>query len=431
MDALDQAVEDAAEHAFGFLRALVGAPSVVGSEQQAMEVFGREMESLGLVTTRLAFSNERVNDPRAGVTPLSEQLSDDRFQLLATTPGEGELTLLLNGHMDVVPAETPELWTTPPFEPRVREGRMYGRGTADMKSGFAIGALALRALQQVSPSLFTHQRLGFLAVVEEECTGNGTLRALTEHGVTAPEVVLLEPTNLGLMLGGVGVLWVDLHVVASSSHASEAHSHVNAIDLGMRLVAVLRRWSAEVGSAEPEPSMPEGASAYNVNLGRVHSGDWNSSSPALAVFSVRVGFPRAWTVEQAEAEVRKLIEETVAGDPDFPVQPQVESSGLRARGYLLDAESRLVQDLSAAHLDAHGVAAETFSLGSTTDARTYLNDFGIPAVCFGAVTQNMHGIDEYVELRSIVDAARTLARFVLKRFGGELGPGQDQEGTDE
>ncbi len=419
MDALDLAVEEGAEHAFDFLSALVSAPSVVGSEQQALEVFGREMESLGLVTSRLPFSNDRVTDPRAGVTPLTVSRSEDRFQLLATTPGEGELTLLLNGHMDVVPAETPELWTTPPFEPQRRNGRMYGRGTADMKSGFAIGALALRALQQVRPDLFAHRRLGFLAVVEEECTGNGTLRSVTDHGVTAPEVVLLEPTDLGLMLGGVGVLWVDIDVIASSSHAHESHSHTNAVDLGMRLVAALRQWSAEVGVAEPEPSMDEGASAYNVNLGRLHSGDWNSSSPALAVFSLRVGFPREWTVEKAEAEVRDLVERTVAADPDFPVPPRVECSGLRARGYLLDAESRLVADLSAAHLDAHGTVPETFSLGSTTDARTYLNDFGIPAVCFGAVTENMHGIDEFVDLRSIVDGARTLARFLLMRFGDE------------
>ena len=416
MDALDRAVDEGAQHAFDFLSALVAAPSVVGSEQRALEVFEREMQSLGLATARLPFSNDPATDPRAGVTQASTGLTQDRFQLLATTPGEGDLTLLLNGHMDVVPAHTPELWTTPPFEPECREGRMYGRGTADMKSGFAIGALALRALGQVRPDLFAHRRLGFLAVIEEECTGNGTLSSLAEHGVSAPEVVLLEPTDLGLMVGGVGVLWVDLHVIASSAHAHESQAHANAVDLGLRLVSALRAWSAEVGAAEPEPSMDEGASAYNVNLGQVRAGDWTSSSPALAVLGVRVGYPRAWTVEEAETAVRDLVAGVVAADPDFPVPPRVECSGLRARGYLLEDGSALARDLAAAHLDAHGVVPATFSLGSTTDARTYLNDFDIPAVCFGAVTQNMHGIDEYVELRSIVDGARTLARFLLMRF---------------
>ena len=67
---------------------------------------------------------------------------------------------------------------------------------------------------------------------------------------------------------------------------------------------------------------------------------------------------------------------------------------MRAEGYLLDAESALVRDLSAAHADAHGAAPPTFTLGSTTDARIYLNDFDIPAVCFGAIAHDIHGIDE-------------------------------------
>ena len=83
----------------------------------------------------------------------------------------------------------------------------------------------------------------------------------------------------------------------------------------------------------------------------------------------------------------------------------------------MDSDSALVRDLRAAHLDAHGELPVTFSLGSTTDARTYLNGFGVPAVCFGAIAHDMHGIDESVELASIVAAARTLSRFLLLRFG--------------
>lgn len=414
--ALDRAVEENADRAFDFLDELVSASSVVGSEQRALDVFAREAESVGLQVERLPFSNTLDTDPRAGVTQTRADLTEGRFQVFASTPGEGDLTLLLNGHIDVVPASTPELWASPPFAPERRDGRMYGRGTADMKGGFAIGTLALRALRATHPDLFATRRLGFLAVIEEECTGNGALRAVTEHGVIAPEVVLLEPTDLGLMVGGVGVLWLDLHVVASAAHAHEAHAHANAVDLGMRLVAALRDWSETVNTAEPEPTMPEDASAYNVNLGSVHAGDWTSSSPASAVLGVRVGFPRAWTVEHAETEVRRVVEAAVAGDPDFPRQPDVTSSGLRAPGYLLDVSSRLVRDLSDAHREAHGVLPEAFTLGSTTDARTYLNHFGVSAVCFGAVAHDMHGIDESVELQSIVDAARTLARFLLMRF---------------
>jgi len=420
-NALDRTIDAHAEAAFAFLEALVRTPSVVGSEQAALDVFAGEAASLGLTVRRLPFSNDRVTDPRAGVTQPAALLTSDRYQVLATTPGDGDLLLLLNGHMDVVPAESPELWTSPPFEPQRRDARLYGRGAGDMKSGFAIGMLALRALRDVAPDLFATQRLGFLAVVEEECTGNGTLLSVAEHGVTAKEVVLFEPTDLGLLLGGVGVLWIDIGIVASSGHAYAAETRANAIDLGMLLVEGLRRWSDRLRRADPEPSMSANESPYNVNLGKVHSGDWTSTSPSSAVFSVRVGFPRSWTATQAEAEVRKVIAELVASDPRFPVQPSITLTGLRAEGYLLDAESALARDLSAAHADAHGAAPPAFTLGSTTDARVYLNAFDIPAVCFGAIAHDIHGIDESVELQSIVDAARTLARFLLMRFGqGEV-----------
>ena len=376
---------------------------MAGIEQDALNIFAAEAESLGLSTTRLPFPGGPVADPSAGIAPTTT----DRFQVLAASPGTGPdggpLHLLLNGHIDVVPAESPALWTSPPFEPQIRGGRMYGRGAADMKSGFAVGMLALRALRETVPDLFSRQRIGFVAVVEEECTGNGALIAATQ-GAIAPEVVVLEPTDLGLLLGGVGVLWIAVNVIARSGHAESAHRSVNAIDLGMRITARLRDWAADLARTTPEPSMSTDAHPYNVNLGRLNAGDWTSTVPSSARFGLRLGYPRAWTPDRAEA------------DSDFPLQPEVTLTGLRARGYLLDKDSPLARDLAAAHHAAHGTAPVAYTVGSTTNARIYLNDFTTPAICFGATGHDLHGIDESVDLQSIVDAARTLARFILMRF---------------
>ncbi|WP_119271636.1 M20/M25/M40 family metallo-hydrolase [Taklimakanibacter deserti] len=412
---LDRAIETQAEAAFALLEALVRAPSVVGAEQAAMEVFAQEAAALGLAVRRLPFSNAPVTDPRAGITPPAGLLTPERYQVLATTPGDGELLLLLNGHLDVVPASSAEFWTAPPFTPERRNGRLYGRGAGDMKSGFAVGMLALRALFATAPQLFATRRLGFIAVVEEECTGNGTLVSLAEHGIRAPEVVVLEPSGLGLMLGGVGVLWIDIDVAAPSGHGYAASTGAGPIELGLDLVERLRQWSAKLRHAVPEPSMPGEENPYNVNLGKMQAGDWGSTRPSRASLTVRVGYPRAWTPEKAEAELRQVIAQAAA-EMGFSYPPIVTLSGFRAKGYLIDKESRLVRDLRAAHLDAHGAEPALYTLGSTTDARIYLNDFGIPAVCFGAVSHDIHGIDESVELQSIVDAARTLARFILMRF---------------
>src|SRR5262245_45916207 len=120
---LDRAIDAHAEGAFAFLEALVRAPSTIGAEQSAMDVFAREAAALGLGVKRLPFANAPFTDARAGVTPPAALLTENRYQVLATTPGNGELRLLLNGHLDVVPASSAEFWTSPPFTPERRNGR--------------------------------------------------------------------------------------------------------------------------------------------------------------------------------------------------------------------------------------------------------------------------------------------------------------------
>ena len=420
-EALDRAIDAQAEAAFAFLEALVTAPSVVGAEQAALEVFAGEAKALGFQVERLPFENGPVAHARAGVAPPVDRVSPSRYQALATTPGQGDIELLLNGHIDVVPAESPELWTSPPFSPQRRGGRLYGRGAGDMKSGFAVGALALHALADVAPNLFKGRRLGWLAVIEEECTGNGALCSITTHGVTAKEVLLLEPSGLGLLLGGVGVLWANVSVAARSGHARGGGAPASAVDLGLRVIGRLRQWSLELASSDPEPTMGRGENPYNLNLGQVHGGDWNSTVPSSASFGIRMGFPRGWSASRAEEELRRVVA-SFASLEGFPIPPRVTLTGFRAEGYLLDENSDLLRDLSAAHRAAHGVEPERFTLGSTTDARAYLNGFGIPAVCYGASAYNMHGVDESVDLQSIVDAARTVSRFLLARFGSREQP---------
>ena len=151
---LDAAIEANTEAAFVFLESLIRAESTLGREQAALEIFAREAEVCGLMTKRLPFAPGPIEDPRGGVAPDPASVSPDRFQVLAASPGDGPLRLLLNGHMDVVPAGSPELWTSPPFAPERREGRLYGRGSSDMKCGFAVGLLALKALQEVPSDQF-------------------------------------------------------------------------------------------------------------------------------------------------------------------------------------------------------------------------------------------------------------------------------------
>jgi acetylornithine deacetylase len=414
VSALDSAVERGAARAFDFLERLVAAPSTVGAEAGALEVFGAEIADLGFAVRRIPVPADISSDPRAGIPPV---VSSERYQVVGTRgPAEGR-SLLLNGHIDVVPAESPHLWTSPPFTARREGSRLYGRGAGDMKAGFAMGVLALRSLLEVHPDAVTGP-LTFLAAIEEECTGNGTLSA-ARAGVLAEAAVLLEPTDLGILVGGVGVLWCDVEAEGVSAHAESAHQATNPIDLLQRLTAGLRRWAEDLGLEHPDDMLHDVVSPYNVNVGQVHAGDWPSSVPTTATMRIRVGYPRAWSALDAEREVRSAVRAIVEEDAGFPVPPAVRLSGFRAEGYFLDPSHPLVTAMADAHEDAHGVRPSAFSLGSTTDARFYVNDFGLPALCYGPSADNIHGVDESVDLDTVVAGAKTLARFIAAWYAPE------------
>jgi acetylornithine deacetylase len=419
--AVDAAVDALAGEAFGFLERLVAAPSTVGREAEAQAVVARELARLGFATTSVPVPEEIGADPAAGVPQCRYEGRANVIGHLAS--GEGP-SLILNGHIDVVPAEA-KLWSSPPFAPIRRGGWLLGRGAGDMKGGFALAWLAVAALQAAAPG-WLRGRLTFASVIEEECTGNGTLAA-GRGGVLADAAVLLEPTGLGLLVGGVGILWAEVAIPGLPAHAESAHRAVNPVEAAARLVLALKDLEAEM-AAELAGPFADLEGACNVNAGVISAGDWPSSVPGQAKVGIRVGFPPSWTPARALERVRAAVRQALAADPWLARHPpRVRPHGFRAEGYLIDGGHPLVTSLAAAHRDALGVEPERFAMGSTTDARLYLNQFGVPAVCYGPTARNIHAVDEAVELASIVAGARVLARFLAGYYaagGLPAGPGQ-------
>jgi acetylornithine deacetylase len=387
------------------LERLVAAPSTVGLEQEAQDVVEQELKRLGLEVERLPIPETIEDDPLAGVAQISYEGRADVVGRLGSNEGP---SLLVNGHIDVVPAGKPDLWTSPPFEPRLDGDRLYGRGAGDMKGGFAMATLALDALLAVEPEAIAGS-LTFLSVIEEECTGNGTLAA-ARAGVLADAVILPEPTGLGMLLAGVGILWLDVVLDGKSAHAESADRATNPIDLALTVVDALRRSEREM-NLEIEPSMRGVDHPYNINIGMLEAGDWRSSVPANATLGLRIGHPTSWSTADAIARVGAAIHEI--DDPWLRAHPPtLRPSGFRAKGYAMPGGDPLARRLADAHRGAHGEAVAEVAMASTTDARLYINDFDVPALCYGPVAHDIHGIDESVELSSIVAGARTLARFI-------------------
>jgi acetylornithine deacetylase len=404
--AVDRAIERGAEECFDFLERLVREDSQLGREQSAQELVAAELSSLGLRVQEIAIPPEIVDDPLAGVGQIGYE---GRCNLLAVT-SEEPLELLFNGHIDVVSAP-PQGWRRPPFAPHREDGWLIGRGAGDMKGGFAAAMLALRALRAAAPQVLQIP-LGFLSVLEEECTGNGTLAAV-RAGISAEAVILPESTDLRILLGGVGVVWVDVVLDGQGAHAESSGRSPGVLDAVGKVTCALRRLGRDANEHR-EADFASLSDPYAVNIGILQAGDWHSNVPSRATLGVRFGHPRAWSADEALAALGDAVRDACQGSG---VTAGIVPAGLRAEGYCEPLDSALIHELSVAHERSHGSPCETYVIGSTTDARFYVNR-GIPAVCYGPAARDIHGPNERVELASIVRSARTFATLLLRRAGG-------------
>jgi acetylornithine deacetylase len=408
MDAVDRAIDADAERAFVFLERLVAEPSVVGAEAPAQAVLAEELDRLGFAVGRLPIPADIEHHDGAGIPLLPYDGRENVIGVLG--PGEGR-SLLLGGHIDVVPAEEVGPWSSDPFAPTRHDGWLVGRGAGDMKGGFAMISLAIDALRRVAPEAVGGP-LRFLSVIEEECTGNGALAACLA-GQLADAVVLTEPTDLDLLVAGVGILWLEIAITGKAAHAQSANRAVNPIDASIPVIGALRSLEREMNHHVDDPALEGDDHPYNVNVGAIRAGDWASSVPAIARLDVRIGHPTDWTADQAQERVRAAIEDATRDDPWLTEHPlSIRPTGFRAQGYSLAVDHPLVTALADAHDSAHGARPRTLGMGSRTDARYFLNGFDTPALCYGPIARNIHGTDEAVDLASIVDGARTLARFM-------------------
>jgi acetylornithine deacetylase len=291
-----------------------------------------------------------------------------------------------------------------------------------MKGGFALGLLAVEGLLKAMPEALAGE-LSFLSVIEEECTGNGTFAAC-QGGVLADAVVVLEPTDLEVLLGGVGVLWIEIEIAGIPAHAESADRAQNPISSVPAILRSLAKFEDMLNAEpDPDPAFAAVARPYNVNVGTVCAGDWASSVPGRTRLGVRVGFPRAWSPDKAFQRVSAAIGEARAEDPWLASHPPaIRQTGFRAEGHLLAADHWLAESMAQAHLAATGTQPQRAAVGATTDARYYLNQFGIPALCYGPRARNIHAIGEAVELASIVTGAKALARFIAGFYARKADP---------
>lgn len=411
------AVATQRDEAVAFLQALVAEPSLLGQEASAQALMAARFKALGLDVHELVIDESLIKD-HPGYSP-SIVSYDGRVNVIGvheprTVRGR---SLILNGHIDVVPVGAEKLWTRPPFEPWIDGDRLHGRGANDMKAGIVAYTMALQALQRLGwqPAA----RVTLQSVIEEECTGNGALACLLA-GYTADAALIPEPGD-SLLSAQLGVMWMTIDVYGVPVHAAVAQTGVGAIDFAYFLVGKLRELEAEWNQPQRRHPLYCGHQhPINFNLGRIEGGEWTSSVPNHCRVDMRLGFYPGIKPAQVREEVEALIRNAHAGHPAHgSVKVEISYHGFQAEGVVVDLQQPALQALMQAHHDITGQAATSFAVPATTDVRFFHLYGNIPSTCYGPRGANIHGVDEWVSIDSLQQVTAVLALYIARWCGLE------------
>jgi acetylornithine deacetylase len=348
---------------------------------------------------------------------------EGRPQMVARFPGMGGgPSLLLNGHIDAVPAGPPEEWTSDPFRARVREGNLYGRGSLDMKGGIAAMVFAAEVLASLGLRLAGD--LVICTVTDEESTGAGGVAAVA-HGVRADAGIVAESTSFDVSIAYSGSLLLTVTVPGRPGHVSveqphwEAGGAVNAIDKADVIRGALGRLREE-WRGRPDHEHPY-LSRSHITATTITGGEWIVSYPSSCRLSCHVGYLPTHADEDGwgtavQAEIVDRIERAARADAWLAENPPTIEWGTEVPAAEVSAEEPIVRTMLAAGADI-GLSGRLKGSG-WVDAATFTRS-GTPSICFGPGDGKWaHAFDEHVPIDELVHAAQALAVAAL-RFCGE------------
>ncbi len=396
------------------LASLVAIPSVTGQEGQIQDEISRMLDMAGLEVERIQPDLDKLT-----ADPQFPGMEVDRGELPAVVgrldTGRPGPRLVLLAHCDVVPAGAG--WVTPPFEPHIRDGRLYGRGSCDMKGGLVAALDAVRRLAADTAGIVGE--VIFASVPGEEDGGAGTF-AVLRAGLDADMAVITEPTSLDVVVAHAGAITFRLTVPGRAAHASRRLEGVSALDNLAYLMAALSEDEQVRNQSETNPLMRAIGLPYPTIIGRVRGGNWPSTVMDHLAAEGRYGVRLGQDCSGAEAELRSAVK-TAGERHDFlsthPVM--VEVWGGRFDSAAVPIDHPLPTGLAAAAEAVTGRRPELVGVPYGADMRLLINVGDIPTVMFGpGDARTAHAADESVSLDEVEMCADTLANWMRETLSG-------------
>ena len=413
-----QLVEANKEKYLDFLKAIVAADSTdiqhgfFGNEINAQKVMMKKLEEMGMEVDAFEPSDAELCAAFEEANPGHNY--ENRPDVVGTLHGTGGgRSLILNGHIDTMPFDSLDQWVTHPLDPKVIDGKLYGRGACDMKGGLAAAVCALDLLQEAGVKL--RGDVIVESVVDEEGGGNGTMACILK-GYKADGAIITEPTELEVMPAHMGWLFYKIEVKGRALHSSMKWKGVNAIEKMMIIMRALqeleRKWCMEKRSAILPPP--------TINFGTIEGG----MAGSVVADRCLLDFGLHYLPSDADAdglgkdvqkEVFEAIEYAAKGDPWLSENPPEIHLYQQGSGYELSVDNPLVQLVKACHEDLLHETPVVRGCEYGSDARLLTNYAHTPTVLYGPGSiQQAHGINEYVALDSYYASIEVLAKAIYE-----------------
>ena len=398
-----------------FLAELVRFPSLRGREAPLQDWFARQMAARGYAVDRYTLADV---PPHPKMAPMVECDPAGSVQVVATHRAKNPIgrSLILQGHIDVVPEGPADMWTHPPYAAVIRDGWMYGRGAHDMKSGVACMVYAMDAIRDAGfePAADVYVE----TVTEEESTGNGALSTLL-RGYRADAALVPEPTGHTITRSQTGTIWFRLRVRGIPVHVAVAQDGSNAIMSAYVLIQALYEHTRKLKEAARSSAWyADIKDPIKFNPGIIRGGDWASSTPAWCEVDCRIGLVPGTTPEEAMAGIEAVVRATAKGDGFLANNPpEIVWTGFQTDPYVLEPGSEAEAVLAAAHASVHGGSLPERRTTAVNDTRYYGLYFDIPGLCYGPKGEGAHAFDERTSIEDLRKCTRTMATFIAEWCG--------------
>ncbi|MGG3737060.1 peptidase [Aeribacillus pallidus] len=399
------------------LRRLIQENSTRGNEGKAQAIIIEKCRELGLSLDIWEVDINEVRSHSFFRCDRHDFSGNPNVVALWKGTGGGK-SIILNGHIDVVPEGNENDWMFDPYGAHIQNGKLFGRGSTDMKGGTVSLLLAIEALKTLDIRL--KGDVIFQSVIEEESGGTGTLSALV-RGYTADAAIIPEPTNMKLFPKQQGSMWFRITVKGKAAHGGTRYEGINAIEKAMYIIQGLQQLEKRRNERITDPLYDGIPIPIPINIGKIQSGTWPSSVPDVAIIEGRMGVAPNETLHEAEQEMEQCLKQLMEQDEWLNQHaPKLEWFGGRWQPGDIEIDHPIMKTVETAFQQVMGYLPMIEASPWGTDGGILSKGGGIPVVVFGpGTTELAHDANESIVLDRVFEAAEIIALTMIDWCGLE------------